>query len=244
MGKTSFALNIALNAAKKSEATVMIFSLEMPEIQLTQRLLSTQSSVSLERIRSGKAFNDTAERRRVEEAAEELSKTKIRIVDAVSGISIGEIKNKCRRMKSKEGLDLIIVDYLQLMHLTGGAASELRPDSRAQEIAILTRMMKQLAGEMDCPVILLSQLSRNVEGRREPRPVLSDLRESGAIEQDADIVMFIYNENKNEEDDDGYRELLLEKHRNGETGKIKLTWMGLYTKFSSASFTKEEDLPF
>jgi len=244
-GKTSLALNIAQNAAKKSKATVIIFSLEMPEIQLTQRLLAAEATVSLERIRNGRAYNDRSERERVQEAAEVLANTKIRIVDAVSGISINEIKNKCRRLKQKEGLDLIIVDYLQLMHLSGGSHGDMKADSRAQEIAILTRMMKQLAGEMDCPLILLSQLSRNVEGRKEPRPVLSDLRESGAIEQDADIVMFIYSENKDEENDDGFRELLIEKHRNGETGKIQLSWLGPYTKFASASMQRSDDsVPF
>jgi replicative DNA helicase len=243
-GKTSLALNIALNAAiKNKDANVIIFSLEMPQIQLTQRLLSAESNVNLSRIRDGKAFTDKAERERVIEASEDLSKLKIHIVDAVSGITINEIKNKCRRLKAKDGLDLIVIDYLQLMHLSGASVADLRPDSRAQEIAILTRMMKQLAGEMNCPLLLLSQLSRGVESRKEPRPILSDLRESGAIEQDADIVMFIYSESK-EDEDDNLRKLLIEKHRNGETGEITLTWLGAYTKFANSFFKKDEELPF
>ncbi|MDR2157594.1 MAG: DnaB-like helicase C-terminal domain-containing protein, partial [Clostridiales Family XIII bacterium] len=154
-------------------------------------------------------------------------------VDGTSGVSVNEIKNKCRRLKSKEGLDLIVVDYLQLMDLSGTARMDSRPENRQQEIATLSRMLKQLAGEMECPLLVLSQLSRAVESRGVHKPMLSDLRESGAIEQDADIVMFIYKEKSQNEDDeaDNVRQLLIEKHRNGETGNIKLTWLGKYTKF-------------
>ncbi|MDR1953137.1 MAG: replicative DNA helicase [Clostridiales Family XIII bacterium] len=244
MGKTSLALNIAMNTALKDDATVMIFSLEMSPGQLAQRLLSSEARVELSRIRDGSAYNDKDDMERILEAVERLSDAKINIVDGTSGISVNEIKNKCRRLKSKDGLDLIVVDYLQLMDLSGTARTDSRPENRQQEIATLSRTLKQLAGEMDCPLLVLSQLSRAVESRGEHKPVLSDLRESGAIEQDADIVMFIYKEKSHDEDDDAdnLRQLLIEKHRNGETGNIRLVWLGKYTRFGD--FTGAEAPPF
>ncbi|MDR0357302.1 MAG: replicative DNA helicase [Clostridiales Family XIII bacterium] len=241
MGKTSLALNIAMNAALKDDATVMIFSLEMSPSQLSQRLLSAEAGVDMNKIRDGSAYNDKEAMERIFESIENLSKAKINIVDGTSGISINEIKNKCRRLKTKDGLDLIIVDYLQLMDLGGITRADSRPENRQQEIASLSRMLKQLAGEMECPVLVLSQLSRAVESRGVHKPVLSDLRESGAIEQDADIVMFIYKE-KSDDDADNVRQLLIEKHRNGETGNIQLVWLGRYTRFGD--FTPGSAPPF
>ena len=235
-GKTSLALNIALNAAIKAQAVVLVFSLEMSKASLGQRLLSVHSMVEHTLIRNGQAIKDTAKASRIGEAAQELAGTKI-VIDDTSSISIGEIKNKCRRLKSKEGkLDLVVVDYLQLMDFGGSGKASSRPENRQQEIATLTRMLKQLARDIDCPVLVLSQLSRAVEQRGSHVPVLADLRESGAIEQDADIVMFIYQE-ANKDDGEGpdvnlTRKLFVAKHRNGETGSITLRWMGEYTKFS------------
>ncbi|MDR1028089.1 MAG: replicative DNA helicase [Clostridiales Family XIII bacterium] len=244
MGKTSLALNIAMNAALDADATVMIFSLEMAPSQLTQRLLSAEAGVELNKIRDGSVYRDKDDVERILDASDRLSKAKINIVDGTSGISINEIKNKCRRLKTKEGLDLIIVDYLQLMDLGGTARMDARPENRQQEIATLSRSLKQLAGEMECPLLVLSQLSRAVESRGVHKPVLSDLRESGAIEQDADIVMFIYKEKSRDEDEDdadNVRQLLIEKHRNGDTGNIRLTWLGKYTRFGNYT---AEALPY
>ncbi|MDR0851554.1 MAG: replicative DNA helicase [Clostridiales Family XIII bacterium] len=246
VGKTSLALNIAAHAAIKAAARVLVFSLEMPEIQLTQRILSAEAKVDLLRIRNGMAYGSGEDMEKVREAMAKLSETKLNIVDGSSGVSINEIKNKCRRLKAKDGLDLVIVDYLQLMDLSGSAKASARPENRQQEIATLSRSLKQLAGEMECPVIVLSQLSRAVETRGFHKPVLSDLRESGAIEQDADIVMFIY-ENKTDDEDndmDNRRQLLIAKHRNGETGEIELAWFGRYTKFGNVSYEDIPDKPY
>ena len=236
MGKTSLALNIALNAALKAQAVVLVFSLEMSRISLGQRLLSTQAEIDSKLIRNGQAIKDTTKAARIGEAAQELAGTKI-IIDDTPAIQISEIKNKCRRLKSKEGkLDLVIVDYLQLMDFGGSGKASSRPENRQQEIATLTRMLKQLARDIDCPVLVLSQLSRAVEQRGSHIPVLADLRESGAIEQDADLVMFIYQE-ADRGDGEGpdvnlTRKLSVAKHRNGETGLITLDWRGEYTRFS------------
>ncbi|MCL2112054.1 MAG: replicative DNA helicase [Clostridiales bacterium] len=251
-GKTSLALNIALNAALKADAVVMIFSLEMSKPSLGLRMLSTQAEVDSTPIRSGKAIKDSASAARIGEAAQELAEAKI-FIDDTPGIQISEIKNKCRRLKSQEGrLDLIIVDYLQLMDMGGSAKHSSRPENRQQEIATLTRMLKQLARDMDSPVLVLSQLSRAIEARSGRKPVLSDLRESGAIEQDADIVMFIHRE---DDKDDGEgpdanltRQLIIAKHRNGETGSVTMRWLGQFTKFAnydaSADWLVNIDVPY
>ena len=226
MGKTAFALNIAQNAAIKSGASVLIFSLEMSKEQLGQRLLSMESRVEMQKLKTGNLNRNDWER--INMALDSMSKTNLHI-DDTPGISILEMKNKCRRLKAEKGLDLIVIDYLQLMNAEG------RSDSRQQEISVLSRYLKLLAREIDCPVIVLSQLSRAPEQRQDHRPILSDLRESGSIEQDADIVMFLYRESyydKENTDKQGVCEVNIAKHRSGPTEKIELTWVERYTKFS------------
>ena len=249
------ALNIAVNAAVESDATVLIFSLEMDAQALGQRLLSSRAKVNSEEIRTGKAIRDKEKTARLHSAVEELGKAKI-FIDSTSGISISEMKNKCRRLKSTKGLDLIVIDYLQLMDFGVTGKASARPENRQQEISTLSRMIKQLAREMDCPVIILSQLSRKVEDRG-GAPKLSDLRESGAIEQDADVVMFIHKrgekpkgfgkkaDDEDEEqmsgpDPETTREILIAKNRMGETGPITLRWIGEYTMFDT--YNPEDDI--
>ncbi|MDR3365243.1 MAG: replicative DNA helicase [Clostridiales Family XIII bacterium] len=251
MGKTSLALNIALNAALKAQAVVMVFSLEMSRASLGQRLLSSHAEIDSMLIRSGRAVRDKNKAAKLGEAADELGKAKI-VIDDTSAIQISEIKNKCRRLKAKESrLDLVVVDYLQLMDFGGSGKASARPENRQQEIATLSRMLKQLARDIDCPVLVLSQLSRAVEQRGGHRPVLADLRESGAIEQDADIVMFIY-QDEDRGDGDGpdvnlTRQLSIAKHRNGETAVLTLRWLGAFTKFgnydASADWLVNMDAP-
>ena len=225
MGKTAFALNIALNAAKKADATVLIFSLEMAKAELSQRLLSMESRVEMQKLKTGDIKNNDWERLAL--AYDSLGSTNINI-DDTPGVSIMEMKNKCRRLKAEKGLDLVVVDYLQLMQGDG------RTDNRQQEISAFSRQLKLLAREMDCPVIVLSQLSRGPEQRTDHRPVLSDLRESGAIEQDADIVMFLYRDDYYNENTDkpGICEVNIAKHRSGAVGRIELAWVARYTMFS------------
>ena len=225
MGKTAFALNIAQQSAVKSGASVMIFSLEMSQEQLGQRLIAMQARVESEKLKKGTL--DLKDWDRINYALNELNNTKI-VIDDTPGISIMEMRNKCRRLKAEQGLDLIVVDYLQLMTFDG------RADSRQQEISALSRHLKLLAREMNCPVIVLSQLSRAPELRQDKRPMLSDLRESGSIEQDADIVMFLYRDDYYNEDTEkpGVCEINLAKHRSGPTDRIELTWVARYTKFS------------
>ena len=236
-GKTSLALNIGLNAAFKKDAVVMVFSIEMSKSDLVQRMLSTQAGIELTLLRNGQAMKDTENMTRLGEVAEELAATKI-YIDDTSSIQIGEIRNKCRRAKNfnDNKLDLVIIDYLQLMDLGFSAKTSARPENRQQEISTLTRMLKQLAREMECPVLVLSQLSREVERRSGNRPVLSDLRDSGAIEQDADVVMFIYSEAEKEDSFDPdlnrTKQISIAKNRNGEIGEIRLGWDGKYTRFS------------
>ena len=225
MGKTAFALNIAAQSAVKAGASVMIFSLEMSQEQLGQRLIAMQARVEAEKLKKGEL--DRKDWDRIHMALDELNNTKI-VIDDTPGISIMEMRNKCRRLKAEQGLDLIVVDYLQLMTYDG------RADSRQQEVSALSRHLKLLAREMDCPVIVLSQLSRAVEQRQDKRPMLSDLRESGSIEQDADIVIFIYRDDYYNENTEkpGVCEIHLAKHRSGATDRIELTWVARYTKFS------------
>jgi len=234
-GKTSLALNIALNAALKARAVVLVFSLEMSKSSLGLRLFSVQAEIDSKLIRNGQAIKDTAKAAKLGEAAQDIAGTKI-FIDDTPAVQITEIKNKCRRLKSKEGrLDLVVVDYLQLMDFGGSGKASSKPENRQQEIATLTRMLKQLARDLECPVLVLSQLSREVAKRSNQKPVLSDLRESGAIEQDADIVMFIYQEHDKGDgsgpDVNLTRQLSIAKHRNGETGNITLRWLGQFTKF-------------
>lgn len=225
MGKTAFALNIAQQSAVKAGASVLIFSLEMSQEQLGQRLIAMQSRVESEKLKKG--ILDVKDWDRINYALNELNNTKI-VIDDTAGISIMEMRNKCRRLKAEQGLDLIVVDYLQLMTFDG------RADSRQQEISALSRHLKLLAREMNCPVIVLSQLSRAPEMRQDKRPMLSDLRESGSIEQDADIVMFLYRDDYYNENTEkpGVCEINIAKHRSGPTDRIDLTWVARYTKFS------------
>lgn len=225
MGKTAFALNIAQQSAVKHGTSVIIFSLEMSKEQLGQRLLAMQARVEMQKLKQGDL--DRKDWDRVSLGVDELNGSKI-VIDDTPGISLMEMRNKCRRLKAEQGLDLIVVDYLQLMTFEG------RTDNRQQEISALSRNMKLLAREMNCPVILLSQLSRAPELRQDKRPMLSDLRESGSIEQDADIVIFLYRDDYYNENTEkpGVCEVNIAKHRSGPTDKIELTWVARYTKFS------------
>ena len=230
MGKSAFALNLARNVAKKADASVLIFNLEMAKTQLGMRLLSLESSVKIQNIMTGRVVGD--EWHHISLAVDSLSAAKIAI-DDTPGITILEMKNKCRRMKKEKGLDLVIVDYLQLMDLEG------RVENRQQEISKISRSFKLLARELDCPVILLSQLSREPEKRSDHRPIPADLRDSGSIEQDADIIMFLYRDEVyfgEESAEKGICEVNIAKHRNGPTGTVKLTFVGDYTRFAEVAY--------
>ncbi|MDO4393025.1 MAG: replicative DNA helicase [Bacillota bacterium] len=225
MGKTAFALSVARNAAVKGKASVMIFSMEMAKEQLSQRLLSMESKVELQKLKKGNL--DRRDWEDINVAMDILSETNIHI-DDTAGVSIMEMKSKCRRLKAEKGLDLVVIDYLQLMNPEGKA------DSRTQEISVLSRNLKLLARELDCPVLVLSQLSRAPETRTDHRPMLSDLRESGSIEQDADIVIFLYRDeyyNKETTEKPGECEVIVAKHRSGPTGTIDVSWIERYTQF-------------
>lgn len=228
MGKTAFALNLCKNAAMMANASVAIFSLEMAKEQLVQRMLSAEALVSMGAIKTGQLSEEDWPH--LIAAVGRLSKAKI-FIDDTPAISITEMRAKCRRLKAEQGLDVVMVDYLQLM--SGGKA-----ESRQQEISMLSRSLKQLAREMSCPVIALSQLSRAPEQRADHRPMLSDLRESGAIEQDADLAMFLYRDEyyfPDKEDNKNKAELIIGKQRNGETGTVELHWMGQFQLFRDLS---------
>ena len=229
MGKTAFALNIAQQSAVKAGSSVIIFSLEMSKEQLGQRLLAMQARVEMQKLKQGDL--DRKDWDRITMALDELNNSKI-VIDDTPGISIMEMRNKCRRLKAEQGLDLVVIDYLQLMSMQG------KSDNRQQEISTISRNLKLLAREMDCPVIVLSQLSRAPEQRQDHRPILSDLRESGSIEQDADIVIFLYRDDYYNENTDkpGVCEVNIAKHRSGPTDKVELTWVSRYTKFSDKAF--------
>lgn len=232
MGKTAFALNIALNASFYNPGAIAIFSLEMPAESLMKRILSAKSSVEATKLRSG-IINDD-EFNKLNEAANELMATKL-FVDDSSNIKVSEIFSKCRKLNSEHGLDMVVIDYLQLISGSGRGTG----DNRQQEISEISRSLKGLAREMSCPVIALSQLSRSVESRPDKHPMLSDLRESGAIEQDADIVMFLYRDeyyNKEENQQDGASatdktDVDISKHRNGTTGRIELAFQKSISAF-------------
>ena len=226
MGKTAFALNIAQQSAVKEGSVVMIFDLEMSKEQLGQRLLASQARVEATKLQRGAL--DKKDWDRVNLALDEMQKAQI-FIDDTPGISLIEIRNKCRRLKAERGLDLIVIDYLQLM------TSPEKSDNRQVEISAISRNLKLLAREMDCPVIALSQLSRAPEQRPDHRPNLSDLRESGAIEQDADVVIFLYRDdyyNKENSEKPGVCEINIAKNRSGPTDVVELTWVARYTKFS------------
>lgn len=236
MGKSAFALNLALNASTKTGASVIVFNLEMSDTQMGMRLLSIDSKVEIQKIKNGTVSGE--EWKKISVATDKLSACKI-VIDDTPGISITEMKNKCRRLKKAQGLDLIIIDYLQLMDL-----GERRIESRQLEVGKITRSFKLLAKELDCPVLLLSQLSREPEKRGDHRPIPADLRDSGSIEQDADMIMFLYRDEvytHDECEEPGICEVILSKNRNGPTGVAKLTFVERYTKFSDIPFTNEQE---
>lgn len=226
MGKTAFVLNIAEYVILKTDVPVAIFNFEMNKEQLVQRMIAMESQVNSQNIRTGNLQDD--QWLKLYESSNIIGSTKLFIEDQ-SNVTIGDIRNKCRKLKQRHNVGLIIIDYLQLMSGSG------RTDSRQQEVSEISRGLKVLAKELDVPIIALSQLSRAVEARTDHRPMLSDLRESGSIEQDADVVMFIYREDKYRDDlpeeDKNKAEIIIAKQRNGATGTIMLGWQGEYTKF-------------
>lgn len=226
MGKTAFALNIAQHAAIRENKATAIFSLEMSKEQLVNRLLCSEAMVDAQKVRTGDLDDTEWDKLTVGSAI--LGGAPL-YIDDTPGITVSEMKAKCRKLKLEKGLDIIIIDYLQLMSGSG------KTESRQQEISEISRSLKALAREMNAPVIALSQLSRACEARADHRPMLSDLRESGAIEQDADVVMFLYRDEYYNPDTEfkNQAELIVAKQRNGPTGTIKLVWLGQYTKFNS-----------
>ena len=233
MGKSAFALNIATYAATRGNAPVAVFSLEMSKEQMVNRILCSEAMVDSNKVRTGKI--DDEDWAKLAEASGRLSESKI-FIDDTPGISIMEIRAKCRKLKLEQNIGLVVIDYLQLIQGTGK-----RGASREQEISEISRSLKILAKEINVPVIALSQLSRAVEQRPDHRPMLSDLRESGAIEQDADIVMFLYRDDYYNEDSEkkNIAEVIMAKHRAGSTGTIELLWLGNYTKFANIEKYRE-----
>ncbi len=227
MGKSAFALNIAANAATKSNTPVAIFSLEMSKEQMVNRILSSEAMVDSNKIRTGKLEDE--DWGKIAGTLGPLSEAQI-YIDDTPGISIMEIRAKCRKLKLEKDLGLVVIDYLQLVQGSGKKGA-----SREQEIAEISRSLKILAKEINVPVIALSQLSRAPEQRPDHRPMLSDLRESGSIEQDADIVMFLYRDDYYNEDSEkkNIAEVIIAKHRAGSTGTTELLWLGNYTKFAN-----------
>ncbi len=235
MGKTAFVLNIANYVILKTDIPVAIFNFEMNKEQLVQRMIAMDSQVNSQNIRTGNLQDE--QWLKLYESSNIIGSTKLYIEDQ-SNATIGDIRNKCRKLKQRYGIGLIIIDYLQLMSGNG------RTDSRQQEVSEISRGLKVLAKELDVPIIALSQLSRAVEARPDHRPMLSDLRESGSIEQDADVVMFIYREDKYKDDlpeeDKNKAEIIIAKQRNGATGTIRLGWQGEFTKFVNLERSRKQ----
>ena len=234
MGKSAFALNIATNAAVQAKVPVVIFNLEMSKNQLVNRILCSEAMVDSNKIRTGKIEGDDWVK--LATALGPLSEAPI-YIDDTPGITVTEIRAKCRKLKLEKNIGLIVIDYLQLIQGTGK-----RNASREQEISEISRSLKILAKELDVPVIALSQLSRAAEQRADHRPMLSDLRESGAIEQDADIVMFLYRDDYYNPDTEkkNIAEVIMAKHRAGSTGTVELLWLGNYTKFVNMEKYRDE----
>jgi len=228
MGKTAFALNIAQYVSVRNNVPIAIFSLEMSKEQLVNRILSAEAHIDAQKLRTGDL--DSEDWLNIVQSMGPLSSAPIYIDDTPS-ITVNEVRSKCRKLKLEKGLGLVIIDYLQLM----SANPNTKGDNRQQEISEISRSLKALAREIDAPVIALSQLSRACEARADHRPMLSDLRESGAIEQDADIVAFLYRDEYYNPDTEkkGVAEVIIAKQRNGPTGTIDLMWLGKYTKFSN-----------
>ncbi|MCC7120050.1 MAG: replicative DNA helicase [Gammaproteobacteria bacterium] len=229
MGKTAFALNIAQHAAIKGDAAVAVFSMEMPAEQLAMRMLSSIGRIDQHKVRTGKLADDDWPR--LTHAVGILSEAKL-YIDDTPALSPGELRSRCRRLAREHGLGMIVIDYLQLMQVPGNS------ENRATEISEISRGLKALAKELNVPVLALSQLNRSLEQRSDKRPVMSDLRESGAIEQDADLIMFIYRDEVYNEDstDKGIAEIIIGKQRNGPIGVRKLRFMGEYTTFENLAF--------
>ena len=227
MGKSAFALNIATNAAVRARVPVAIFSLEMSKEQMGNRILCSEAMVDSNKVRTGRV--DDEDWAKLAGASGELSESEI-FIDDTPGISVMEIRAKCRKLKLEKNIGLVVIDYLQLVQ-----ASNKKGGSREQEISEISRSLKILAKEINVPVIALSQLSRAPEQRPDHRPMLSDLRESGAIEQDADIVMFLYRDDYYNEESEkkNIAEVIIAKHRAGSTGTVELLWLGNYTKFAN-----------
>ncbi len=224
MGKTAFVLNVAQHCAIKKKHNVAVFSLEMSKEQLVNRIMCSYAQVDSHKYRTGNL--DAQDWEKLAQSLTPLSEGRL-FIDDTPAISLSKMRSKCRKLKFQHGLDLVIIDYLQLM-------SGNNPNNRQQEISDISRGLKALAREFKVPVIALSQLSRAVESRTDKRPMLSDLRESGAIEQDADVVCFLYRDeyyNPENEESKGLAELIVAKQRNGATGKIKLGWQGQFTRF-------------
>jgi len=233
MGKSSFAVNIAENAAINENVPVAIFNLEMPKSMIVNRIICSQALVDSQAVRKGDFKIEDWQQ--ICSVLDKLSAAPIYIDDS-SSITVSEIRAKCRRLKQTKNLGLVVIDYLQLMQGSG------RTDSRQQEISEISRSLKVLAKELDVPVIALSQLSRTSESRSDKRPMLSDLRESGAIEQDADVVIFLYRDEYYNKDsaDKNIAEVIIAKQRSGSTGTFKLGWQGRYTKFVNIDYTVDE----
>jgi replicative DNA helicase len=231
MGKSSFAMNVAQYAAVHNAKTVVVFSLEMSSEQLVMRMLCTEASVDSQRIKEGLIGNN--EMNNLMEVMDPMSRAKI-FIDDSSGANVAMIRSKCRRLSARAGLDMIVIDYLQLMQASGSR----KDGNRMQEISDMTRQLKLLARELNVPIILLCQLNRGPDTRADHRPVISDLRESGSIEQDADMVILLYRpaaymDTQEYEMGDNTSQIIIAKHRHGSTGVVKLLWQGEYTRFRS-----------
>ena len=229
MGKTSFAMNLAENAAVSGEKSVAVFSMEMPGEQLALRMMSSLGRIDQHNLRTGKLQDPDWPR--LTSAVTMLSKARL-FIDDTPALTPTDLRARARRLKREHGLDLIIIDYLQLMQVSGST------ENRATEISEISRSLKALAKELDVPVIALSQLNRSVEQRPDKRPVMSDLRESGGIEQDADVILFIYRDEVYNKDspDKGTAEILIRKQRNGPIGAVKLAFLGQYTRFENLAY--------
>lgn len=227
MGKTAFVLNIAQHAAFKDDHAIAMFSLEMSKEQLVTRLMASESMIDSQQIRTGELRDSDWEK--LLEGAALIGNSRLIIDD--TAVTLAEIRSKCRKYKQTYGIEMVIIDYLQLMSGSGARRNE----SRQQEISEISRALKVLARELNIPIIALSQLSRAVEARQDHKPMLSDLRESGAIEQDADVVMFLYRDEYYNPDTEkkNLAEVIVAKQRNGATGSIELIWLGQYTKFAN-----------
>lgn len=233
MGKSSFVMNIAVNAALREGAHVAMFTLEDSVSQLVNRMLCCEAMVELQNVRTGNMSDDDWPK--LLKAMSAMQDSHI-YIDDTPGVTVMDIRSKCRRLKMEKGLDLITIDYLQLMSAPGGSG-----ENRQQQISDMTRALKGLARELDVPVIVLSQLNRSVETRPDHRPMMSDLRESGAIEQDADLVMFLYRDAYYNDTADNMSEVILAKQRNGPTGTVKLLWQGQYTRFMNPATQWQEE---